>query len=300
MHKHSTTLMRALELIGLSPLIRRAAGRSEITIGLIDGPVAKGHPDLESQNVRELPGANGGSCALPSSAACQHGTFVAGILLARRGSAAPAICPGCTLLVRPIFSERNSGNGHMPSATPQELASAIRETIEAGARILNLSAALSQPSVKGEGELQSALDYAVQRAVIVVAAAGNQGMVSSSVITRHPWVIPVAGCDLQGRPQSQSNLGSSIGRRGLLAPAEGITSLGSEGEPVSFGGTSAAAPFVTGAFALLWSEFPDAAPAELLFAVRGTRGLSHVGIVPPLLNAWSAHQVMLIRRIRRR
>jgi len=188
----------------------------------------------------------------------------------------------------------------MPSATPQELASAIRETIEAGARILNLSAALSQPSVKGEGELQSALDYAVQRAVIVVAAAGNQGMVSSSVITRHPWVIPVAGCDLQGRPLSQSNLGSSIGRRGLLAPAEGITSLGSEGEPVSFGGTSAAAPFVTGAFALLWSEFPDAAPAELLFAVRGTRRLSHVGIVPPLLDAWSAHQVMLIRRIRRR
>jgi hypothetical protein len=49
--------MRALELIGLSPLIRRAAGRSEITIGLIDGPVAEGHPDLESQNVRELPGA---------------------------------------------------------------------------------------------------------------------------------------------------------------------------------------------------------------------------------------------------
>ena len=69
---------------------------------------------------------------------------------------------------------------------------------------------------------------------------------------------------------------------------------------MSFGGTSAATPFVTGAFALLWSEFPDAAPAELLFAVRGTRGLSHVGIVPPLLNAWSAHQVMLIRRIRRR
>jgi hypothetical protein len=37
--------------------------------------------------------------------------------------------------------------------------SAIVETIDAGARILNLSAALVQPSAKGEGELQSALDY---------------------------------------------------------------------------------------------------------------------------------------------
>jgi subtilisin family serine protease len=88
---------------------------------------------------------------------------------------------------------------------------------------------------------------------------------------------------LQGRPQSQSNLGSSIGRRGLLAPAEGVTSLGSKREPVSFGGTSAAAPFVTGTFALLWSEFPVASAAELLFAVRGPRRPSRVAIVPPLL-----------------
>jgi subtilisin family serine protease len=287
--------MTALEVVKLSPLMARTAGRPEVTIGLIDGPVAIGHPDLESESIRELPAVNGGSCAVSSSTACQHGTFVAGILSAKRGSPAPAVCPGCTLLVRPIFRETNCGNGHMPSATPQELASAIVGTIETGARILNLSAALIQESARGQGELQSALDYAAQRAVIVVAAAGNQGMVGSSVITRHPWVIPVAGCDPQGRPQNQSNFGSSIGRRGLLAPAEGITSLGSEGEPVSFGGTSAAAPFVTGAFALLWSEFPVAAAGELLLAVRGTRRLSRVGIVPPLLDAWSAHQVMLSR-----
>src|SRR6266481_4207714 len=282
--------MTALELAKLLPLMARTTGRPEVTIGLIDGPVANGHPDFERRNIRELRGANGGGCALSGSAACKHGTFVAGILLAKRGSTAPAICPGCTLLVRPIFPETNSGNGHIPSASPQEVASAIVETIDAGARILNLSAALAQPSVKSEGELHSALEYAAQRAVIVVAAAGNQGVVGSSAITCHPWVIPVAGCDLQGRPQSQSKLGSSIGRRGLLAPAEGVTSLGSEREPVSFGGTSAAAPFVTGTFALLWSEFPVASAAELLFAVRGTRRPSRVAIVPPLLDAWSAHQ----------
>jgi subtilisin family serine protease len=282
-----------LDLVRLTPLLERTRGRPEIKIGLIDGPVVLDHPDLATENIREVPGEFGGTCALSSSAACKHGTFVAGILSAKRGSVAPAICPGCTLLVRPIFREANSVNGQMPSATPQQLASAIAETIEAGARILNLSAALDQTSAKGEAELQSALHYAAQRAVIVLAAAGNQGTVGSSVITRHPWVIPVAGCDLQGRPLSQSNLGNSIGTRGVLGPGENIASLGSEGKPVTFGGTSVAAPFVTGAVALLWSEFPVASAAELVLAVRGTR--SRAAIVPPLLDAWSAHQFMLNR-----
>jgi len=121
----------------------------------------------------------------------------------------------------------------MPSATPLELASAIVETINGGARILNLNASLVQPSAKGEGELESSLNYAARHAVIVVAAAGNQAVVGNSVITRHPWVIPVAACDRQTGPLDKTNLGSSISRRGLLAPGESVTSLGPDGEPIS-------------------------------------------------------------------
>lgn len=46
------------------------------------------------------------------------------------------------LIVRPIFPETTSANSQMPSATPEELASAIIECIEAGAHVINLSAAL--------------------------------------------------------------------------------------------------------------------------------------------------------------
>jgi subtilisin family serine protease len=300
MPENGSDISDYFDLVRLTPLLARTRGTPEIKVGLIDGPVVIDHPDLATENIHQLPGKFAGTCALSSSAACKHGTFVAGILLAKRGSIAPAICPDCSLLLRPIFPETNSGSGHMPSATPQELASAIVETIDAGARILNLSAALVQPSTKGEAELQSALDYAALRAVIVVAAAGNQGVVGSSVIIRHPWVIPVAGCDLRGRPIGQSNLGNSIGRRGVLGPGDNITSLGPDGSPVTFGGTSVAAPFVTGAVALLWSEFPIASAAELLMAVRGTRRPSRVAIVPPLLDAWSAHQFMLGREYTRR
>ena len=181
----------------------------------------------------------------------------------------------------------------MPSATPLELAAAILDCIESGARIINLSAALAQPSASGEQELERALDYSARRGVIVVAAAGNQGTIGSSAITRHPWVIPVVACNLDGRPLGQSNLGNSIGRRGMSAPGENITSLSSSGGTMTSGGTSAAAPFVTGAIALLWSEFPEASAGTIKLAIFGEASSRRPSIVPPLLNAGAAHQILL-------
>ena len=247
-----------LDAVRLTSLMDRTRGRPEIAIGLIDGPVLPTHPDLAGQGIEEVLGKLRGTCARADSAACLHGTFVAGILCARRDSPAPAICPGCALLVRPIYPEANPATGDMPSATPEELAEAITDCVNAGACVLNLSSTLANLSSRGSRQLSEALDYAASRGVIVVAAAGNQGLVGSSVITRHPTVIPVAACDLRGRPVSESNLGRSIGRRGLMAPGTGITSLGTSGRPQISGGTSAAAPFVTGTIALLWSEFPRA------------------------------------------
>jgi hypothetical protein len=138
-----------LDLVQLPKLMALTAGRSDITVGLIDGPIAMNHPDLTGDTIREVPGKMSGSCTQTNSAACLHGTFVAGILCAKRGSAAPAICPDCTLLAYPIFAETASGNAEMPSATPEDLAVAILACIEAGARILNLSLALTQSSSKG-------------------------------------------------------------------------------------------------------------------------------------------------------
>ncbi len=289
--------MNPLDLVRLTPLMARTSGRPEIMVGLIDGPVAMNHPELSGEYIREIPGRLRGACAKADSVACMHGTFVAGILSAKRSSPAPAICPNCTLLVRPIFAE-TPGNGQMPSATPEELTAAIVETIEAGARVMNLSVALAHPSPKGQLELERALDYAASRCVITVAAAGNQGTLGSSAITRHLWVIPVAACDLQGRPMSESNLGSSIGRQGLSAPGEDIASLGANGQPLTFGGTSAATPFVTGTIALLWSEFPATTAAELRIAVTRAHALRRRTVTPPLLDAWAAYQVMVTARAR--
>lgn len=283
--------MTPLDLVNLVPLMPHTRGSSELTIGLIDGPVALSHPDLAGQNIREVAGARRGVCSAAGSFACMHGTFVAGILSARRGAQAPAICPDCILLVRPIFAETTTAASQMPGATPEELAAALVETVDAGARVINLSAALVEPSAQGDRALQAALDYSAAHSVIVIAAAGNQANVGSTQITRHPGVIPVAACDLLGRPLDYSNLGPSIGRRGLTAPGDKITSLGADGNAPTLSGTSAAAPFVTGTIALLWSEFPKASAAQVKLAVSRASAPRRT-IVPPLLDAWSAYQAL--------
>lgn len=224
-----------LALVNLIPLMARTEGRPETTIGFIDGPVQFDHPDLAQENIREIPGRSKGRCARADSVACLHGTFGAGILSARRESAAPAIAPGCTLLARPVFRETSE----RPGTSPAELAAALLDCIDAKARIINLSLAVatffsdirrsSNRSI-GEWPLTEALDYATRKGVIVVAAAGNEGTVGSSAITRHPWVIPVVASDFQGRPITQTNLGASLGRNGFSAPGEGVRSLLPGGE----------------------------------------------------------------------
>jgi subtilisin family serine protease len=284
-----------LRMVGLTRLINLTQGKSSVVIGLVDGPVVLDHPNLNSANIHEISSNSSGRCSDVASIACIHGTFIAGMLCATRGSVAPGICPECTLLVRPIFAEMDSSAEQVPSATPTELAQAIFDVAEAGARIINLSAALVQQSPHGEMELGRALDHSARKGIVVVVAAGNQGTLGSSVITRHPWVIPVVGYGLNGRVLPMSNLGSSIGRRGIGAAAQGVTSLRAAGGSFSMGGTSVAAPFVTGTVALLWSCFPDASAAEIKLAITGISH-RHNAIVPPLLDAGRAYEALAAHR----
>ena len=288
----------ALDLVNLPAVMALSGGAPEIVVGLIDGPVATDHPDLAGACIRELPGSPGGACVRVDSAACRHGTFVAGILSARRGSAAPAICPGCTLLVRPIFTEAPFAEG-VPSASPETLADAIVDCIRGGARLLNISAAIAQPLAQSGRALQEALREAARRGVVVVAAAGNQGTLGGTSITGDPWVIPVVAFEAAGRPLGQSNLGGSIGRRGVGAPGARITSLGAAGRPLTAGGTSAAAAFVSGALALLWSLFPRAAATAIRLAVASGRVSRRPTVVPPLFDAWAAYRALTIMQGRR-
>jgi hypothetical protein len=58
--------MTPLDLVRLTPLMDRTNGRPDVTIGLIDGPVAMNHPELASQHIREIPGNGSGACTQAS------------------------------------------------------------------------------------------------------------------------------------------------------------------------------------------------------------------------------------------
>jgi subtilisin family serine protease len=262
--------------------MEHTSGRPEIVVGILDGPIARGVLDRTF-----------GGAAVDGSG-IGHGTFVAAMLAAERSSAAPAICPGCTIFHREIFA---SGQRGTPIASPQDVAEAIVECVDAGAAVVNLSSALMSCTQRDRRSLQASLDHAMRRGVIVVAAAGNQGRVGGSVITAHPWVISVAGFGNDGRPLDLTNLGAATGKHGLGAPAEKITSLAPDGSTVDATGTSFAVPFVTGTSALLFSAVPrttgPAVRAALTQSPRRRRS-----VVPPLLDAWSAYLWMREKNVR--
>ncbi|MFI9786297.1 S8 family serine peptidase [Kitasatospora sp. NPDC051984] len=251
--------VRPLDLIGLGPLMARTAGRPEVAVGLLDGLVAVEQPAFAGRRLRILPGrpdaAGGSLCASAGDGPCVHGSFVAGVLSADRASPAPGICPDCTLLIRPIFAGHRANplaaRAGPLSAPAEELAAAVVEAVDAGARVLNLSVAPERPSGSGHRELTAALDHAAAHDVLTVVAAGNQGRLGSSVLIRHPWTIPVVAYDTRNRPMDLSNLGSSIGTRGLGAPGRAVVHLNPGERPLALAGTSVAVPFVTGTLALL-------------------------------------------------
>jgi subtilisin family serine protease len=291
-----------------------STGIPKVAIGVIDGPIDLNHPAFRGVNIRTVKESQAVACKSANSIACIHGTFVTGILCAKRGLPAPAICPGCKIILYPVFAEHesymddNSNNYYhannndtkfsLPNITPKELSDAIIETINAGAKIINLSLGLSTSSIAIHYELLEAYEYAYKNDVIIVIAAGNQGSIGYSSLLNHPWVIPVTACDEKEMPTPYSNLGPSIGTHGLMAPGVNVKSTSSNGGYDKMSGTSFSAPFVTGAIALLWSVFPKATATQIIQSViSNAYSIHRHTIIPPMLNAEASYEALKNRGV---
>jgi subtilisin family serine protease len=267
-----------LGLVRLPAIMRHSSGKSKIVIGVIDGPANLTHPAFQGSQIHTVNDNQTSICRNASSVECMHGTFILGILAAMRGTKAPGICPSCKLLIYPVFKETSN------DLSLEELSDAIVQTIHAGAKIINLSLGPSSLWAISH-KLHDAYNYASKNNVIIVAATGNYGMIGSSTLLSHPWITPVAACDEHGMISPMSNYGPSIANRGFMAPGVGIVSTSSKGEYTQGSGSSVAAPFVTGTIALLWSLFPSANAAQILYSIRNSAKNRRGTIIPPLLNA---------------
>jgi subtilisin family serine protease len=302
--------MDPLTLTKIQNLMNVSKGDPSIKIALIDGPVYINHPAFENSIIKDVKESQLVGCSYANSIACIHGTFIAGILCAKRGVSAPAICPECTLLLRPIFSDKlqaknnsnyidvkkeNQGNHiYFPSSSPEELAEAIVEVVDKGAKIINLSLGLSTSSLTLYPKLQESYDYARKNGVIIVASAGNQGNIGGISLIDNDWIIPVVSCNEYGTMDSMSNIGYSVRIRGIMAPGINVLSTYSgNGGYMQMSGTSFSAPFVTGALALLWSIFPKATAGQIVYSIKkGNYSNSNRTIIPSLFNAKSAYNTL--------
>jgi subtilisin family serine protease len=275
-----------LRLVDLLPLMSLTGGSSSLRVAIVDGPVDLRHPAFVDVTLETVRPEQEAMCRDTATGECFHGTAVAGILFAHRSTPAPAICPSCTLLLYPIFGQHDAR-----AVTTQDLSHAIVETVDAGANIVNLSLGVITTDFSAYRELDQACEYAARQNALVIASSGNQGRIGFLPLFHHPWILPVAACDANGRLTYESNLSPSIGTRGVRAPGADIYTTSPGGRYGRISGTSAAAAFVTGGLALLWSENPRLSASEIRrLAVQGASGVRN-SIVPPLFNVQTVREL---------
>lgn len=259
---------------GDEPLRREIESRS-ITVAVIDGP----YDEAALAGILAQPpiSLGDGLCGPIAGAACEHGTFIIGLLGARSDLDPPGLCPGCHLLHIPLFLDSKPFG-----ADVSQLAAAIKTAIDAGANLINLSLAVIGDDREQHADLSAALDRAYAAGAVVVAAAGNQGRVARGQLLSHPATIPVVAVDQDDQPLPSSNLSSEIACRGVAALGSEIPGYGLGGKLTRMSGTSAATAVATGTMAAVWASRPDATGADIRAAVARLRPRDE--LTPPTLD----------------
>ncbi|PSP87965.1 hypothetical protein BRC90_09220, partial [Halobacteriales archaeon QS_4_69_34] len=243
----------APEVVGAPTAWETTTGSADVTVAVLDTGVALDHPDLAA-NVRSDaaggPGrdfVDGDGDPSPDAAEENHGTAVAGVV----GAAIDNGAGIAGLNQSPVIYGRvldETGTGYL-----SDIAAAIQWATDEGADVINLSLGSSADTQT----MREALDYAEQRGVLVVAAAGNDGGGSVIYPAANSEAVAVSALTADGDDIAQfSNVGPEIE---LAAP--GVHLLTAAHDPDAdyrrFSGTSAATPVVTGVAALALAAWRD-------------------------------------------
>ena len=204
-----------------------------------------------------------------------HGTSMAGILVADGWM--KGVAPEVELVVAKALSGNGTGDDGV-------VADAIDWCVEQDSNIISLSLGgapgLLPFNPFGGRDSSDAADDAIDRGIVVIAAAGNDGGPDDDGDVAHPsserLVISVGGHTEDGSHWSGSSTGDNNGnllplilprqdphkKPEVVAPAEGVPVVNNDGTWSIVDGTSAATVFVTGAIALLLEAHPSLAGNE--------------------------------------
>ncbi len=218
---------------------------SGVTVAVIDTGISP-VPDLkDTKFVTGYDFVNDQSDAYDDSG---HGTHVAGTIAQSTNNNYGVAGVAYEANLMPLKVLSASGGG-----TVADIAEAIRFAADNGADVINMS--LGGP---GESKLmEEALDYAYQKGVVLVAAAGNSNENSASYPARYRHVIGVAATDAADTKAPYSNFGAGVdisapgGSEGGLILQETLDPETNEPVFAGYQGTSMAAPHVAGIAALV-------------------------------------------------
>jgi subtilisin family serine protease len=236
------------------PAAWAAAPESPIVVATVDGGVNGAQPDLAGAFTSGYDFVNHDDNPTDDNG---HGTAVAGIIAARtgNGTGVAGICPRCTIM--PVKVSDSAGRAWM-----SDVAAGIAWAADHGARVINVSIG-GQPS----DDLASAVRYAHDRGIVIVAAAGNGGSADPVYPAAYPEVISVAGTDENDRLYNWSTFGSWVR---AAAPGCNTTTMMGGGYD-NFCGTSSASPVVAGLAGLALSVAPNASAAAVEHALLASQ-----------------------------
>ena len=220
-------------------------GSKEVEIAILDTGIDQDHEDLSAKIVanQNFTGSN------TADDLYGHGTHVAGIAAAitNNGKGVAGLGYDSSLMNVKVLDD--SGSGYY-----SWVANGIIWAADNGAKVINMSLGGSSPSKT----LESAVNYAWGKGVVLVAAAGNNGSAGRSYPAYYQNCIAVAATDSSDKKASWSNFGNWVD---VAAPGVDIFSTMTDHPSIlsnsagygTLSGTSMATPHVAGLAALVWA-----------------------------------------------
>jgi thermitase len=223
-----------------------------IKVAVLDSGVDLDHPDI-NPNVVARANFSG---AATNEDKYGHGTHVAGIVAASHNSIGVAgVCPDCKILAGKVLNDSGVGSS-------SGLTDGINWAVSNGAKVINMSI-----GVRASRTLETAVNNAWNKGVVLVAAAGNGGNQTKIYPAAYTNVIAVGATDNNDAKASFSTYGPSwvdIAAPGVAVystfPNQSFALAGPNHRALSYdigNGTSMSSPIVAAVAALVWSLNPD-------------------------------------------
>ena len=247
-----------------------------IKVAILDSGIDADHPLLKGASIERIKLVDDHEKSFLG-----HGTAIASIIGGQlEGNL--GLAPSASILSIEVLDQFGEGDAFT-------VAKGVVEATDRGSDLINLSLGgdFSSPV------LESAVAYAREKGVLVVAAVGNEGIPEVAYPARYEGVIGVTAVDLMGRPSVFANYGDGVD---ISAPGVQVNTAWEEDEIVSFSGTSGATAFVSGALVAEMSKNPHLTEAQLVDVLYGNAN----ELEKPGFDEWTGHGVLSVGRMSNR